>query len=146
MANKYRKLKSRKGTTMVEVVLSVLLLALVVTAVLTVMGFSQRLILSNSSETKAAAQAQEITDALITRLHSTKESDFESLEVCGAKYVEKDKFPLAEEDKQFTVSSVQDEDGVDGYKIETAVYFSDGKDRKCVRLSAFSAKEGGGTS
>lgn len=130
---------------MVEVVLSVVLLALVVTAVLAAMGFSQRLILSNSSKTKAAAQAQEITDALINRLHSVKESDIESLEVCEAKYVTPADFPLAAQDKQFTVSSMRDKNGVELYKIETAVYFSDGQDRKCVRLSALAAKEGGGS-
>ncbi|MBE6831013.1 MAG: type II secretion system protein, partial [Ruminococcaceae bacterium] len=52
--------RSRKGTTMVEVLAAVVILALVVTAVLSTIGFSQRTILSKSTESGAAAQAQEI--------------------------------------------------------------------------------------
>nr|WP_319487382.1 type II secretion system protein [uncultured Caproiciproducens sp.] len=144
MDNKFFvKMRSKKGTTMVEVLAAVLILALVVTAVLTTIGFSQRMILSNSSETAAAAQAQGIADALITKLQESGEATVKNETVLGAGFAAEEDFPDASKDKQFTFAHVEDDKGIAGYKIKTAVYFTDGSGRKCVQMTAFAAEDGG---
>ncbi len=145
MGNRMLNFRSKKGTTMVEVLAAVVILALVVTAVLSTIGFSQRTILSKSTESGAAAQAQEIADALIKKLHGADADSLKTVEVLGAKYVENADFPdpSSPDDKQFTFIPVEkDADGIEGYRIKAAVYFTDGSGRKCVQMTAFSAKDG----
>ncbi len=143
MGNKHlNKLRSKKGTTMVEVLAAVLVLAIVVTAVLTTISFSQRTILSGGSEGKAAAEAQSIADTLISQLSGT--SDASKVTVSGAVRVpEGSTFPDATKDKQFKLTSVENtKDSVKGYQIQTAVYYSDSTGRKCVQMTAFAAQGG----
>lgn len=138
----YIKMKGKKGTTMVEVLAAVVILAMVVAAVMTTIGFSQRTILSNSSGAGAAAQAQEIADALITKLQESDETSLKNEKILGAEFVAEENFPDASKDRQFTFFHVQDDRGIEGYKIRTAVWFSD-SGRKCVQMTAFAAKDGG---
>jgi prepilin-type N-terminal cleavage/methylation domain-containing protein len=94
--------KSKKGTTLVEVLAAVIILAIVAVAVLTSIGFSQTTIFSGSSEGDAAAQAQSIADALIPELNSKDPSAVKAETVGDAVYVEPGSFPNATKDKQFT--------------------------------------------
>lgn len=130
---------------MVEVLAAVLILAIVVTAVLTSIGFSQRTILSESSQSDAAAQAQNIADTLIEKLHGADKINPDDLEMSGVQQVDSTEFPNPEYGKQFTVTAVHDDKDsliVSGYQIKTAVYFTDSTGRKCVQMTAFAAKDG----
>ena len=148
MASKYWKtMNNKKGTTLVEVIAAVIILAIVVVAVLTTIGFSQRTVISGSSEGNAAAQAQSIADALISELHSKAVLEVQKETSVGGvtvAYVESGSFPDATKDKQFTIVSVTDNaTNVQGYTIKTAVYFTDSTGRKCVQMTAFAV--GGGS-
>lgn len=149
-SNKYSKLRSKKGTTMVEVLASVLILAIVVVAVLTTISFSQRTIVSGSSQSKAAADAQTIADTLISQLNSA--SDDTKATVDGVSRIpDGNTFPAATPDRQFTIKQVHatdsgNTDGIEGYRIKTAVYYTDSTGRKCVQMTAFAAAKGGTSS
>jgi len=154
MANKYCYImKSKKGTTLVEVIAAVAILAIVVLAVLTSIGFSQTTILSGSSEADAAAQAQNIADTLISSLHGKTNADPDAITnamtATGAVYVASTTFPNPAKGKQFTFTEVSDSAGtadstvaVKGYKIKVAVYYTDKTGRKCVQMTAFAAEDG----
>lgn len=133
---------------MVEVLAAALILAIVVTAVVTGISFSQRNILSESSQSDAAAQAQSLADTLVSKLHGAEESEAEALTLPGAARVEAGSFPVPAQDRQFAIESVHDGDGGDkaiyGYRIRTAVYYTDSTGRKCVQMTAFAAKDGDG--
>jgi hypothetical protein len=144
----FHRLRGRRGTTLVEVIAAVLILAIVVTAVLTGIGFSQRTILSQSSQGDAAAQAQDLADSLIARLHG---ADDIPDTVGEAVRVDSDTFPDAglNHDEQYCITSVHDDilsgddnEDVSGYRIKVAVAYRDSTGRKFVQLSAFAAKEG----
>lgn len=139
----FQKIKSRKGLTMLEVVAAVSILAIVVLAAVTAVNLSHSTVLSQGSSANAAAQAQSLADELITGLHG-KTPDKIPTGFGGALYVEWSAFPDSNSaaDKQFTAKYV-DKDGIEGYKIRTAVYYTDGNGRKCVQMQAFSAKDGG---
>lgn len=139
MGSKYWR--SKKGTTMVEVLAAVLILAVVVTAVLTSIGFSQRTILSESSQSDAAAQAQNLADTLIDKLHGASDTDAASVKIPDAQRVDSESFPDSAYKEQFTIVSVNN-GGISGYRIRTAVYFTDSTGRKCVQMTAFAAKDG----
>lgn len=144
-SNHFGKVRSKKGTTMVEVIAAVLILAIVVVGVLTTISFSQRTILSGSIQGKASAQAQTIADALIAELNSADALTVAAKNIVGAVYVDKNEFPKQTIDKQFTIISVTDmydTTKVEGYQIKTAVYFTDSTGRKCVQMTAFAAKGG----
>jgi len=129
---------------MVEVIAAVAILAMVVLAVLTTISFSQTTILSGSSEGSAAAQAQNIADALIAGLHGKTDANIGT--VGGAIYVDSTSgtFPNPSIDKQYTATAATDTTtAISGYKITVAVYYTDKTGRKCVQLTAFSAKDGG---
>ena len=150
-SKKFSKLRSKKGTTMVEVLVSVLILAIVVVAVLTTISFSQRTIVSGSSQSKAAADAQTIADALISQLNTDDAPTVEGNKIEGAVYVEQNTFPQATPDKQFTIITINSKtsgntDKVDGYRIKTAVYYTNSTGRKCVQMTAFAAAKGGTSS
>ncbi len=130
---------------MVEVLAAVVILAIVVTAVVTSISFSQRTILSESTQSDAAAQAQNIADTLMEKLHGADKINPDDLEMDGVQQVDSGDFPNPEYDRQFTVTAVDDEQGdvtVSGYRIKTAVYFTDSTGRKCVQMTAFAAKDG----
>lgn len=143
-----KKLKNKSGMTMLEVVVAVCILAIVVLAAVTAVNLSHSTVLSQGSSANAAAQAQDLADALITELH-TKEPDAVKVEttvggIDGVSYVST--FPdlsSTSSDRQFTINVVNDQNGVKGYKIRTAVFYTDSKGRKCVQMQAFSAKDGG---
>ena len=135
------KWRSRKGSTLVEVVAAILILAVVVTAVLTGISFSQRTILSESTQGAAAAQAQNLADTLVSKLHGLSTAAPASVSVSGAEYVEPDKFPDVAKNTQYTFYEVAAGE-IQGYRIKTAVYFTDGAGRKCIQMTAFAAKDG----
>lgn len=139
MVNKYWK--SKKGTTMVEVLAAVIILAIVVTAVVTSLGFSQKTILSESSQSDAAAQAQNLADTLIEKLHGADTNTVNDVSLPDVHRVDSGSFPNPAYDRQFMVTAV-DDGTVSGYRIKTAVYFTDSTGRKCVQLTAFAAKDG----
>ena len=149
-SNKFSNLRSKKGTTMVEVLVSVLILAIVVVAVLTTISFSQRTIVSGSSQSKAAADAQTIADMLISQLNNNAVSIIQDNTIASAVYVDKNDFPKATLEKQFTIIPINstdpansaNPDNIDGYQIKTAVYYTDSTGRKCVQMTAFAAKGG----
>ncbi len=132
---------------MVEVLAAVLILAIVVTAVLTSISFSQRTILSQSSQGEAAAQAQNLADALLAKLHGKTEAQAAAVAADTSDpnmvYVKPENFPDASKDKQFTFTTVRDDTSkIYSYRIKTAVYYTDSTGRKCVQMTAFAAKGG----
>ncbi len=145
MINRFlQKMKSRKGLTMLEVVAAVSILAIVVLAAVTAVNLSHSTVLSQGSSINAAAQAQNLADELITEFHTKAPGDFTTFD--GAVYVDWDAFPNSAlaADKQFTAELVTDKNnGIAGYQIRTAVFYTDSGGRKCVRMQAFSAKDGG---
>jgi type II secretory pathway pseudopilin PulG len=145
MTNRFfQKIKSRKGTTMLEVVAAVSILAIVVLAAVTAVNLSHSTVLSQGSSANAAAQAQSLADELITELH-TKAPDKVPMAFDGAIFVDWDAFPDSGSlsNKQFTAKFITDGNGIEGYKIRTAVFYTDSNGRKCVQMQAFSAKDGG---
>lgn len=153
----YKKLRGKKGTTLVEVLAAVLILAIVVTAVLTGIGFSQRTVLAQGSQSDAAAKAQNLADQLIAKLHGNSAPDFSKL-VTGADYVDTTATPTFPDltleglncDQQYTITEVHDNivlsgssnTAVSGYRIKVAVAYRDSGGRKFVQLTAFAAKDG----
>lgn len=150
----YRKLRGKKGTTLVEVIAAVLILAIVVTAVLTGIGFSQRTVLAQGSQSDAAAKAQNLADQLIAKLHGSSVTDFNNL-VSDAIYVNATAtFPDltltgSNCDRQYTITPVKgdpnlssDSTKLTGYRIKVAVAYRDSGGRKFVQLTAFAAKDG----
>lgn len=142
-----KKLKKKNGMTILEVVVAVCILALVVTAGVMVVSLSHSTVLSQSSSANAAAQAQELADKLITELHGKTPEEVNKMRTFdGAINIGRlsKLFPDATSvfDKQFIIEYV-DKDGIEGYKIRTAVYYTDSNGRKCVQMQAFSAKDGG---
>lgn len=153
----YRKLRGKKGTTLVEVIAAVLILAIVVTAVLTGIGFSQRTVLAQGSQSDAAAKAQNLADQLIAKLHGSSVTDFNNL-VSDAIYVNTSvatpTFPDltltgSNCDRQYTITPVKgdpnlssDSTKLTGYRIKVAVAYRDSGGRKFVQLTAFAAKDG----
>lgn len=124
-----------------EVLAAVLILAVVVTGVLTGIGLSQRTILSESSRETAAAQAQSLTDTLLEKLHGAENAAPETVSVSGAAYVAPSAFPDPSKGLQYTFESVS-AGAVAGYRIRTAAYFTDSTGKKAVQLTAFAAKDG----
>jgi prepilin-type N-terminal cleavage/methylation domain-containing protein len=146
-----QKLKRKKGTTLVEVIAAVAILAIVVTSVVAGIGFSQRAVLSQGSQNGAAAQAQNLADQLIAKLHGLDESSLNTVSISGAaKIASGSTFPDASsaQDLQYTVSAVHDNTlsgtggGMDGYRIKVATAYRDSGGRKFVQLTAFAAKGG----
>jgi Tfp pilus assembly protein PilV len=136
--------KSQKGTSLVEVIASVFILAIVVSGVVLTMNFSQQTILSKTSRNNAAAEAQAVADVLIDKLKSEDAETVKKETINGACFIEKTKFPSVKNDKQFTFYEVKDKVNnkkyIEGYRIKTAVYYDDGGS-KCVEMTAFTAKE-----
>lgn len=145
---KMRNLHGKRGATLVEVIAAVLILAIVVTGVLTGIGFSQRAILSQSSQGDAAAQAQNLADTLITMLHGKDEDQAAQVAVSGAQRVDSGDFPAKDVDKQFRITPVHDDtlsgddSEISGYRIQVAVAYTDNGGKKYVQLTAFAAKDG----
>ncbi len=146
-----KKLRSRKGMTLVEVIAAVAILAVVVTSVVAGISFSQRAVLSQGSQSGAAAQAQNLADQLISKLHGLDESKLDTVSISGAaKIASGSTFPDASstQDLQYTVSTVHDNTlsgtgtDVSGYRIKVAAAYRDGGGRKFVQLTAFAAKGG----
>lgn len=135
-----KKLRRKNGTTMLEVIVAACILVIVVMAAVMAINLSHATVLSQGSSANAAAQAQDLADQLITELHTKSPQD--SAEDVGADYVAPEDFPNSTYDKQFTAKYVN-QDGIEGYKIRTAVYYTDSNGRKCVQMQAFSAKDGG---
>jgi len=149
MGNNYWK--SKKGTTMVEVLAAVLILAIVVTAVLTSISFSQRTILSESTQGDAAAQAQNLADTLIAKLHGqpTVERAKEAADsITDAEMVDDfSNFPSSDHTKQFTFKMISDGDAaasgtVTGYAIKVGVPYTDSTGSKWIQMTAFAAIDG----
>lgn len=145
-----KKLRSRKGMTLVEVIAAVAILAVVVTSVVAGISFSQRAVLSQGSQSAAAAEAQNLADQLISKLHGLDESKLDTVSISGAAKITGATFPDASsaQDLQYTVSTVHDNTlsgtgtDVSGYRIKVAAAYRDGGGRKFVQLTAFAAKEG----
>lgn len=146
-----KKLRGKKGISLVEIIAAVAILAVVATSVVAGINFSQRSVLSQGSQSGAAAQAQNLADELIAALHGLEEDDLDTVSVPGAVKVDPgDTFPdeTSEQDKQYTVSPVHDNTlsadsgDVSGYRIKVAVAYRDGGGRKFVRMTAFAAKDG----
>jgi prepilin-type N-terminal cleavage/methylation domain-containing protein len=146
-----KKLKSKKGVTLVEVIAAVAILAVVVTAVVAGISFAQRTVLSQGSQSSAAAQAQNLADQLIAKLHGLDESKLGTVSISGAaKIASGSTFPnvSSSQDLQYTVSTVHDNalsgsgSSVSGYRIKVAVAYRDSGGRKFVQMTAFAAKGG----
>ncbi|MFZ2538244.1 MAG: prepilin-type N-terminal cleavage/methylation domain-containing protein [Oscillospiraceae bacterium] len=136
-------LKSKKGTSLVEIIVAVFILAIVVASVLSAIAFSQRTVVSRSQGNKAAAQAQSIADILISELNNSDLVTVQSKIIDGAEYVDETNFPDATKPKQFTIIEVDNStDNVSGYKIKTAVSFSINSQTEYSQMTAFTAKEG----
>lgn len=135
------KWRSKKGSSLVEVLAAVLILAVVVTGVLTGIGLSQRVILSEGAQGTAAAQAQDLADRLIEKLHGVSSAAPGSITADGAVYVEPGAFPDSSKGLQYTFEAVS-VGAVGGYRIQTAAYYTDSSGKKAVQLTAFAAKDG----
>lgn len=144
------KWKSKQGVTLVEVIAAVAILAVVVTSVVAGISFSQRAVLSQGSQSDAAAQAQNLADQLIAKLHGLDESKLDTVSVSGAAKITGAAFPdlTSNQDSQYTISTVQDDaisahaGDIAGYRIKVAVAYRDAGGRKFVRFTAFAAKDG----
>lgn len=145
-----KKLRSKKGTSLVEVITAVAILAVVVTSVVAGISFSQRAVLSQGSQSGAAAEAQNLADQLIAKLHGLDESKLDTVSIPGAAKITGATFPdpTSDHDSQYTISTVQDDTlsehsgDIVGYRIKVAVSYRDGGGRKFVQLTAFAAKGG----
>lgn len=142
--------KNKKGVSLVEVVAAVAILAVVVTSVVAGISFSQRSVLSQGSQSGAAAEAQNLADQLIAKLHGLDESKLDTVSVSGAVKITGSTFPdlTSAQDHQYTISTVIDNTlsahsgDISGYRINVAVAYCDGGGRKFVRFTAFAAKDG----
>lgn len=145
-----KKWKSKQGVSLVEVIAAVAILAVVVTSVVAGISFSQRSVLSQGSQSAAAAEAQNLADQLIAKLHGLDESKLDTVSVSGAAKITGSTFPdqTSDQDKQYAISAVSDKalsahsGDVSGYRIKVAVAYRDGGGRKFVNFTAFAAKDG----
>lgn len=140
----WKKWRSKQGVSLVEVIAAVAILAVVVTSVVAGISFSQRSVLSQGSQSDAAARAQNLADQLIAKLHGLDESKLNTVSVSGAAKITGATFPdqTSTQDIQYAISTVNDPGDIPGYRIKVAVAYRDGGGRKFVRFTAFAAKGG----
>ncbi len=139
---------SKKGATLIELIVAIIIIAIVVGGTVTAVVFSQQSVLTDSTEENASMEAQSIADELLTEMSNRSFELNEdaalhsgSLSSVGeANYiyvVDEIDFPLSVASggmKQFTIvkdsKSVLTADGksipIEGTKIIVAIYHSGG--------------------
>lgn len=131
---------NKKGFTLVEILASVIILAIITTSVVFALNFSQRMVHENSNNDAYAAEVQAAADVIITYVNGglTTASEVESASQIGSisKYLNAGSEFDPEEDKiQFVLSPESGGSGL--YEITVRLYFGPSHDRESVELICF---------
>ena len=150
------RLKRKRGSSLLEVIVAVALLAIVVVTVVGGIGMARQSVLNNNVQDDYTAKAQNIADTLITYLTAQDPSKDtitgvqkkidEMNQLTGAAYVDSGSnfSPTNANNKQFCCTwFAKSGDESAGYKIEVRVYYNSGKEKKYSTFSAFAACTGG---
>jgi Tfp pilus assembly protein PilV len=149
-------MKEKRGSSLLEVIVAVALLAIVVLTVVGGIGMARQSVLNNNVQDDYTAKAQNIADTLITYLSAQDPSKDtvgneqakidEMNKLTGAVHVNSSSdFSSSNTNKeQFTYTWVGVENNpISGYKIEVRVYYNSGKEKKYSTFTAFAACTGG---
>ena len=150
------RMKEKRGSSLLEVIVAVALLAIVVVTVVGGIGMARQSVLNNNVQDDYTAKAQDIADTLITYLSSDttqgkpKQTAMQSITdnalcVTNADTYVASWIPNDSNNKQFTYKwvGVDPNNPISGYKIEVRVYYNSGKEKKYSTFTAFAACTGG---
>jgi len=138
---------SRKGFTLVEVLASTLILAIIAIAIIFALNFSQQMVQSNSNKDAYAAEVQTAADAIMCYVNggSTTASEIRDVSKVGGEYIYIDAssgYDSTENKIQFKIVPPGAPTGdLYLYKITVRIYYSFTNDRKSLELVCF-AHEG----
>lgn len=137
----YGQKPSKKGITLVEVLIASALLVVFAAAIISIVALSDSLIGKNVKNENEIARAEGIADVLMTAI-SKGETDTAELEsLSGARYVSSiDGFSSEPGVGQFTFNLVTDQNGIEGYRIYVSVNGSDGM--RAGFITAFASAAG----
>lgn len=146
---KHNKLFSKLGSTLVEVVVAVTVLAIMVVTVVSGICMAQRSVTDYNGQDSYTAQAHSITDALVNYLSNWKDSkpvdsDLQLALESGLtlKCVNtSDWLPVDKNGKQFKYVWDDTDPNAPGFRIEVRVYYDGGK--KYAGMTAYAANTGG---
>lgn len=138
--------KSRKGITLVEMICSVAILAVVAVTALGAISLSRTSILKGNTEDAASAQAQQIMDVLMANLTALPDAGPDELpgdmDALGAVYSPVRPFSYEKGERQYYFQKTPvDANGVYGYNLYVAVYYSGGSG--CATLNSYIPYQGG---
>lgn len=127
--NKHQKAsKSKKGFTLLEVLLSLVIFVIVIVGVVSGVVLSQNIIIDNNFQNKASSQAQELADELMEMVKGQNNADVNSIDFntiyngTAKKLSSSDNFAYdANNLKQFKIT-YDDSKAIKGYVIDVTVY------------------------
>lgn len=138
------KVKSKKGLTLVELIVTIAIFVIVLVGVLAGITTSQTIMTNNNLKEKASSQAQTITDEIMGIVKGVKDEIVEGqdisslLSVSSAKRIkEGTEFNEKNGNVQYKINYTN-KDNVKGYLIQVAVFY-DGE--KYVQNTGFSPVE-----
>lgn len=127
--------QSKKGFTLVEVLAAIIILALVTTGILAGLGFSQKMVLTNSAKDAHAAQVQQAADIIIARINDSQ-SIYDIAEDMNYLRINPGESFITEEDRiQFIAE--ENFNGSDLCRITIALFFDTAKGRDSVEMVCF---------
>lgn len=144
------RLKGKYGSSLVEVIVAVALLAIVVVTVVGGIGLARQSVTDNNVKDDNTAVAQNITDTLLTYLSSLpadqtkgKPDETDMQNITKALLVDdKTKFSSSASNTKQFYYAYANADGTAGYKIEVRVYYNKNSE-KYSTFTAFAACTGG---
>lgn len=135
--------RSKKGVTLIELVVTIVVMCIVITGVASGIVISQDIIVNNNLRDLASSQAQTLTDELMEMVKgvspqtvSRQDMDY-LLKDSDAKQIDTSAEFDGEQKKQYKIT-YSSSGSVKGYIIEVAVYY---QGDKCVTNKAFSPAE-----
>lgn len=146
MGHKASFFRSRRGDTLVEVLVSIAVLGIVVVGALTAIGYSRQAVARSNAMDQAGARAQQIADLLLTELTGQTQADGVSMQdgletAAGAVCAQT---PNDTDEAQFRYAYTgADANGMAGWSIVVRVRIA-GPGAGYVTLRAFAPTAGGG--
>lgn len=132
---------SKKGFSLVEVLASTLILAIITIAIIFALNFSQQMVQSNSNKDAYAAEVQTAADAIMCYVNGgfTTASEIRDVSKVGGEYIYID----ASSGYDSTANKIQFkiEPSEDLYKITVGIFYGFANDRNSVELVCFAHKD-----
>lgn len=135
---------SKTGFTLVEVLASTMILAIITIAIIFSLNFSQNMVQSNSNKDAYAAEVQTAADAIMCYVNGgfTTASEIQDVSRVGGEYMYIDAssgYEPSENKIQFTIEPSGGSSTF--YKISVGIFYGFANDRKSVELVSYSHKD-----